>query len=53
MTTNNAAHGFWDWLRLKRTQAGHKPAVLTKTEKCNAKPDRRLPGRKIVFLEMP
>jgi len=53
MTTTNPAHDFWGWLRSKKTRAGHKPAVLTKTEKCNVKPGRRLPGRKIVFLEMP
>jgi hypothetical protein len=53
MTKTNRTHEFWGWLRLKKTRAGHKPAVLTKTEKCNVKPGRRLPGRKIVFLEMP
>jgi hypothetical protein len=53
MTTNNPAHGFWGWLRLKGTREDHKPAGLTKTEKCNVKPGRRLPGRKTVFLEMP
>lgn len=53
MMTHNPAHGFWGWLKLKRTRAGHKPAVPTKTEKWNPKPGRQLPGRKIVFFEMP
>ena len=53
MMTHNPAHGFWGWLRMKRTRADHKPKVLTKTEKCDPKPVRRLRGRKIVFLEMP
>jgi hypothetical protein len=53
MTTKNSAHEFWGWLRLKTTHTGRKPAVLTKTGMCNVKPGRRLPGRKIVFLEKP
>jgi hypothetical protein len=53
MITTNPAHDFCGWLRLKKTRTGHQPAVLTKTEKCNTKPGRRLPSKKIVFLEMP
>jgi hypothetical protein len=53
MTTTNQAQDFWIWLRSKKTRAGYKPAVLTKTGKCDVKPCRRLPARKIVFLEMP
>jgi len=53
MTTNNPAQEFWGWLRLKTTRAGRKPAATTKTEKCNPKPAKRPPGRKIAFLELP
>jgi hypothetical protein len=38
---------------MKETHNGRKPAANTKTGKCNPKPAKRPPGRKIVFREMP
>jgi hypothetical protein len=52
MTTNNPTHGLWGWLRMKETNIGRKPAATTKTGKCNPKPAKRRPGKKIAFLEM-
>jgi hypothetical protein len=53
MTTNNSAHGFWDWLRLKTEHSGRKPSASTESSLINVKPRKQKPGRRIVFLEMP